>query len=171
VPRQKSQPTAIPISYLDSSTMGLSPSSRAPTIVDPPAPALRQQKFPSRHHRKSLISATCVGASPLPPPHTPLPKTEISKTALRASLPPCCHQGHHCTMCAKSRPIEPMGPLHRAANTLTLRTSIAAAHGPSRPPSTLPQAETSLHKRCLQEGHDADGAIVARPASWTSFHP
>ena len=86
-------------------------------------------------------------------------------------LRPAVIEKHRSTMHASSSSPAPMAPLHLAANTLTLRTSSSAAHGPSRPPHTLPRAEASLFKRRLQGGHDADGAAIARPASWTGFSP
>ena len=42
----KPQPVASPSGYPDSSTMGLSPSSRTDTIVDPSAPEVHQQNTP-----------------------------------------------------------------------------------------------------------------------------
>jgi hypothetical protein len=45
-----------------------------------------------------------------------------------------------------------MVPLYLAVNTLTLRTSSPAAHGPNKPPFTLPQAYTSLKSGTSKEG-------------------
>jgi hypothetical protein len=78
---------------------------------------------------------------------------------------------HHSTMHASSSSPAPMAPLHLAANTLTLRTSSSTAYGPSRPPPTLPLAETSLRKRRPQGGSDADGAAVAVQKTGLGFHP
>ena len=46
VPRQEPQPAASPNGYPNSSTMGLSPSSRTNMIVDPSAPVVHQQNTP-----------------------------------------------------------------------------------------------------------------------------
>jgi hypothetical protein len=97
-----------------------------------------------------------VGASPLPPPRTPLPRTQICKTAMRSTLPSSRRRGHYCTMHGTKRTPAPMGPLHLAATTKTLHTFSAAAHEPTKPPPTLPQDELSLRKRRLQGGHDAE---------------
>ena len=43
VPRKEPQPAASPNGYPNSFTVGLSPSSRTNTIVDPSAPVVRQQ--------------------------------------------------------------------------------------------------------------------------------
>ena len=113
---------------------------------------------PRLSHRLTLLRATtlkCTGTSPLVTLGTALPSSRTSETALRASPTPGRHRGHHSTKCASSRIAAPMGPLHLAASTLTLRTFSATTHGPSRPPPTLPQVVTGLHKRRLQEGRGA----------------
>jgi hypothetical protein len=58
-----------------------------------------------------------VGVLPLPPPHTPLPRTQVYETAMRAMPPPSRQHGHHCTMRVSSRPPTHMVPLRLPANT------------------------------------------------------
>jgi hypothetical protein len=68
----------------------LSPTSRSHMIVDPSAPTMLWQNTPIEVPKKTteLGHTLCVGASPHPPPHTPLPKTRIPETALRTTPPP-----------------------------------------------------------------------------------
>jgi len=72
-------------------------------------------------------------------------------------------------MHVNSRPPAPMGPLHLAANTLTLRTTTAAAHGPSNPPRYHKPRRVSI------SGASKEGATPVAPPSlvqqWTGFSP
>jgi hypothetical protein len=47
---------------------------------------------------------------------TPLPRTRISKTVMRASPSPSHHRVHHCTLHDTSSPLAPMGPQHLDSN-------------------------------------------------------
>jgi hypothetical protein len=90
MPQQKPQPTTTPSSYLNSSTRGPSSSSRAHMVVNPP---VLQQSIGRKKSRRDTNENTdpdhyARGGSPLPPPRTPLPRTRISETAMRPSLPP-----------------------------------------------------------------------------------
>ena len=76
-----------------------------------------------------------VGASPHPPPHTPLPRTQISETALKATT---------------SAQLSPGSPLHHVRQLKTSSTQGSCAppcqHGSSAPPQPL-RAGNHLHLR------------------------
>jgi hypothetical protein len=129
------------------------PSNRTYTIVDLYDPAKLQQSTPI-----SVPGATTdPGHSAWGPRHihrlNPLPRTQITKTAMRAPPPPNHHRGHHCTLHDSSSPLAPMGPQHLDSNT-------DQAHITRHPPPQLAQWESK---------HDASrkvttlGAAVARP--------
>jgi hypothetical protein len=105
-----------------------------------------------------------VGASPHPPPHTPLPKTQTSETDSRAPSLPSRNRDHHCNLHVNSRHLAPKGPLHLPADTEVAHPHCLCTQ--ATPPPTMSQSPAGLRKRRLQEGRDADGATTAK-----GFHP
>jgi hypothetical protein len=128
--------------------MGMSPASCGNTLADPSTPAELQQTLSSRFQEQPLILATAWGPRLI---HrlTPLPRTQISKTALRASPPSSWHRVHHCNLHASSRPQAPMDPPHLDSNT-------DHPHIPQHLQTTSTTTQAArLQMRRLQEGHDA----------------
>jgi hypothetical protein len=139
---------------------GTIPSNGTYTIVDLYDPAKLQQSTPI-----SVPGATTdPGHSAWGPCHihrlTPLSRTQITKTAMRAPPPPNHHRGHHCTLHDSSSPLAPMGPQHLDSNMDQARIT-------RHPPPPLAQWDSK---------HDASrkvttlGSVVARPQG-RGLHP
>ena len=100
----------------NSSTMGKSPSSHTHDHRSPSPSRSSAEHSRRSDDGKHWSWPLCMGASPLPPPRTPLPRTQISETAMRATPPSSRHRSHHRTM-QRLKISEPMVPLHLLANT------------------------------------------------------
>jgi hypothetical protein len=107
VSRQKPRPAASQSGNLNSSTTSPSSSGRTPLAVDPMLRPSVGKKLLSWHQCNHWSRPLCVGVSPHPPPHTPLPRTQISEAVKRATLPPNHHRGPNRNKHADSRPLAP----------------------------------------------------------------
>ena len=112
----------------NSFTKELFPSSRAHTIVDPPAPAVLQQNTPIAAPLKNTGSGYSTWGSRLSHRLTPLSRTQISETALKATT---------------SAQPSPGTPLHHERQLKTSNTS-----GSSAPPANTDHAQ--LLNRCAR---------------------
>lgn len=108
------------------------------------------QSYVAETNTKPQTNAHTKQCYTLKLPHTFLPRTQISKTALKASHSPSHHRDHNCTLNASSGHPTPMDPLHLAANTLiTHNTATTHQHDqPTTPPTNdnTPQAKLGLEK-------------------------
>ena len=143
--------------------MGPSPSSRTHTIGDPHVPVKLQHKTPVVAPMKTTDPGHSVWGPCLSHCFTPLPKTQISEAAKRATPPPSRRRRHHRTMHTNSSPPEPMDPLHLPANT---NQAHLICHPTQATPTTIHHhclAKSGLQMRRLQEGYDANGTADACP--------
>jgi hypothetical protein len=111
-----------------------------------------------------------VGASPHPPLHNPLPRTQVSKASMGATHSACCHWGHHRTKHANSRPPTPMAPLHLPAIT---NHAHILCHCARATPST--NHYHYLTKTSLRCGASKEGTTLMAPPlhvqRWIGFTP
>jgi hypothetical protein len=154
----KSRPAASLSSNSNSSTEGLSLTSRTHTIVDHPAPAKLQQNTlvtapmettdlgHSAWGPRLIQRLTLRYLKPLQEHHLRQPKPRSPQHLARQSRHPAPKGS-----CAPPRQHE------RGTPPQPLRSSYTT----KQPPITLSQAATGLGKRHLQEGRDADGATTA----------
>jgi hypothetical protein len=114
---------------------GLSPTNCTHAVVDLSTPTLLRQKI--------LIAALMKTTDPDhfawgPCPIlrlTPLPRTMIPESALKATPSPNRRCSHHCTKHANPR-LHPIGPVHLPANTDQSAPTTTATHKATPPATT-----------------------------------
>jgi hypothetical protein len=116
-PHQKSRPAASTSNKTNSSAKGPSPSSRTHTVGDPSDPTKLPRKAPFAAPKKTTDPGLSAWGPRLFHRLTPLPRTQITEAANRATPPPNRCRSNHRTKRTALRPSAPKGPLHHPANT------------------------------------------------------
>jgi hypothetical protein len=92
------------------------PSSRTHTVGDPSDPTKLQRKALVAAPKKTTDPGLTAWGPRLFHRLTPLPRTQITEAAKRATPPPSRCRRNHRTKRTASRPSAPKGPLHQPAN-------------------------------------------------------